>query len=363
MDSPSPSPLSPPHSGSAALLEAALPDEAAPGSPLRPARRLAGRALRAFAPASIGNFAAGFDSLGAALEPLSGEPWGDVVALAPDPALRSSSLSVSGPYAHQLPSDPERNLVLLAYGLYAEAVAARGFEAPPLAFHLEKNLPICSGLGSSASSVAATLAALQAAFGEPLSRLELYEVAGRAEALVSGSVHLDNVVPSLSGGLQLMMPGAESAHDPRALPWFRELVVAVVSPDLAIATSASRQVLPREIPLASALAFAQNLAAFVYALEARDREVFRRCLRDLLAEPHRAHLVPGFPAAQSAALAAGALGCSLSGAGPAIFAVAPSPAEGERIALAMRSALAEAGLRSEHRLCRLSPTGARVTFD
>jgi homoserine kinase len=291
MDSASPSsPSSPPSSGAAVLepLEPLQLDDRSPGRVSSSGRPLKAKALRAFAPASIGNFAAGFDSLGAALEPLSGEPWGDVVAVAPASRI---SLTVSGPYAHQLPADPERNLVLLAYGLYSEALAARGLEAPPLAFHLEKNLPICSGLGSSASSVAATLAAAQAAFGEPLSRLEIYEVAGRAEALVSGSVHLDNVVPSLSGGLQLMMPGVESAHDPRALPWFRELVIVVVSPDLSLATSASRQVLPKEIPLAAALAFAQNLAAFVYALEARDREVFRRCLRDLLAEPHRAHLV------------------------------------------------------------------------
>lgn len=330
-----------------------LPD----GDEPKPARRLLTvRPARAFAPASVGNFGAGFDSLGAALEPLDGSPWGDVVALTPAPRTR---LEVSGPYAALLPPDPAQNLVLRTYELYAAALAARSLQAPTVAFHLEKNLPVCSGLGSSASSVAATLAACQAAFGRPLARGELFRVAGEAEALVSGSFHLDNVVPSLVGGLQLMVPGADGRHDPRALPWFREMVIVLVSPELTLATSTARQAIPRQIPLAETIAFAQNLAGFVYALEARDREVFRRCLRDLLAEPHRAPLVPGFRAAQKAAMDAGALGCTLSGAGPALFAVTSSPAAGERIGQAIELAFSALGIPARHRLCRLAQQGAQ----
>jgi homoserine kinase len=119
-------------------------------------------------------------------------------------------------------------------------------------------------------------------------------------------------------------------------------------------------VLPKAFSLADTLAFAQNLAGFVHALESGDRALLRRCLRDVLAEPYRAPLVPGFRAAQAGALVAGALGCSLSGAGPAIFAVAESRTQGATVADAVQRALGDAGLASETRLCRLDRRGARV---
>jgi len=314
--------------------------------------------IRAYAPASIGNFAAGFDLMGSALAPLDGTLWGDVVTAAP---ATSVGLATAGPHAADLPADPWQNLVLRTYALYREALRVKGIECPVLAFHLEKNLPRCSGLGSSASSVAATLAACQALLGEPLSRPEVFAVAGRAETLVSGSVHLDNVVPSLAGGLQLLVPGPTGAEsEARALPWPDDLVLAVISPAFELATERSRRVLPKVFPLKDTLAFAQNLAAFVHALESGDRGLLRRCLRDVLAEPYRAPLVPGFVAAQAGALAAGALGCTLSGAGPALFAVAESRSQGEAVADAIQSALGDAGLASTVRLCRVDPQGSRV---
>jgi homoserine kinase len=317
--------------------------------------------VRAFAPASIGNFAAGFDLLGAALEPLDGSPWGDVVTIAPAPAESTSTrLTVGGPYAASLPAAARRNLVLATYRLWGGRLRERGQEPPPAALHLEKNLPSSSGLGSSASSIAATLAACQAAFGAPLDRDELFALAGRAEALGAGAPHLDNVVPALLGGLQLLLPGAGGTPEPRALPWSDDLILAVLLPELALSTAESRRALPRELPLAQAVGFGQNLAGFVYALERGDREMLRRCLRDVLAEPHRAPLVPGFRAAQAAARAAGALGCTLSGSGPSLFAVAEGSAAAAAAGEAMREAFAGSGVASQVRLCRLAAQGARV---
>jgi len=313
--------------------------------------------VRAYAPASIGNFAAGFDLMGAALAPLDGSLWGDVVAAEPAAA---PALAVSGPHASALPADPWQNLVMRAFALFRDALRQKGLACPDIAFHLEKNLPRCSGLGSSASSVAATLAACQGLLGNPLTAAEVWSVAGRCESLVSGSTHLDNVVPVLAGGLQLLVPSCDGAPDARGLPWPDDLVLVVVSPDLELATEHSRKVLPRTFKLSETLAFAQNLAAFVHALEAGDRDLLRRCLRDVLAEPHRAPLVPGFRTAQAAALAAGALGCTLSGSGPALFAVTESPAHGDEIADRLQSALREAGLDSTVRLCGLDRQGARV---
>ncbi len=320
--------------------------------------------VRAYAPASIGNFAAGFDLLGAAIAPLDASLWGDVVSAEAAGSPAASALAISGPYAHLLTGDPRENLVLRSYDLYREALRAKGEACPALSFHLEKNLPRSSGLGSSSSSVAATLTACQhqvaAAGGEPLSRAELFAVAGQAEGLVSGAPHLDNVVPALAGGLQLLVPGGGQEIEARRLPWFDDLVLVVAVPAFELPTARSRAVLPRCFGLAETLAFAQNLAGFVHALESGDRALLARCLRDVLTEPHRAGLVPGFRAAQAAALGRGALGCGLSGSGPALFAVAASREEGDEIAGAISAALAAAGLAAETRACRLDPEGARV---
>jgi homoserine kinase len=127
-----------------------------------------------------------------------------------------------------------------------------------------------------------------------------------------------------------------------------------------LSTEQSRQALPRSFDLHATLAFAENLAGFLHALETGDRELLRRCLRDPLAEPYRAGLIPGFREAQAAALEAGAWGCTLSGSGPAIFAVAESPEQAGDVADALRGGLLGAGLGSTVRLCRLDLQGSRV---
>lgn len=313
--------------------------------------------IRAYAPASIGNFAAGFDLMGAALAPLDGSLWGDVVSAK---QATQTTLLATGPYAHLMPPDPTQNLVLRTFALMKDALHARGAACPEMAFTLEKNLPRSSGLGSSASSIVATLLACQLFLGEPFTRSELLQMAGRAESLVSGSVHLDNVAPSLHGGLLLLVPAEAGGSKPRALPWPSELVIAVVHPHCELSTETARHVMPALLTMPEALAFAQNLAAFVHALHTRDQEIFVRCLRDVLAEPRRAGLVPGFRAAQTAALEAGALGCTLSGSGPSVFAVAEGLEHGEEVMAAIQGAFNAAGLASEARLCGVDPLGARV---
>ncbi len=313
--------------------------------------------IRAYAPASIGNFAAGFDLMGAALAPLDGSLWGDVVSAKAD---SKTTLLTTGPYAHLMPPDPAQNLVLRVFGFVKDSLISKGLSCPEMAFTLEKNLPRSSGLGSSASSIVATLVACQILLGEPFTRTELLQMAGRAESLVSGSVHLDNVAPSLHGGLLLLVPGEDGSSKPRALPWPSELVLAVVHPHFELSTEQARQVIPTMLPMTEVLAFAQNLAAFIHALHTQDQEIIVRCLRDVLAEPRRADLVPGFRAAQKAAMAAGALGCTLSGSGPSVFAVAEGLDHGEEVVAALQSAFNAVGLASEARLCGVDPLGARV---
>lgn len=313
--------------------------------------------LVAYAPASIGNMAAGFDLLGGALAPLDGRLLGDLVRVARTP---ESSFQVVGPFAAALSGDLRPNLVLRARDFFIEAVRARGGEVGPFAITLEKRLPVSSGLGSSASSIVATLVGLQALCGDPLRGPELLDLAGRAEGFTSGDRHLDNVAPSLLGGLQLMVPGREGAPAARRLPWPADLLLVVVHPDCRLSTADSRRALPERPGWPEAVDFAGNLASLVHALHTGDRALLARCLRDPIVEAHRAPLVPGFRAAQAAAKALGALGCSLSGSGPSVFAVAEDETQASAIATAMQVAFEEAGLGSQGWVCTLDPEGARV---
>ncbi|BDU74232.1 homoserine kinase [Mesoterricola silvestris] len=308
-------------------------------------------AIRVFAPASIGNVAAGFDLLGAALAPLDGTLLGDLVTVEPAPEDR---FVLEGAFAPMLAGDGRPNLVLRALELFRERAGA----GASWAVTLDKRLPVNSGLGSSASSVVAALAAFQRAAGFPLEGPELLALAGRAEGVYSGAGHLDNVAPSLLGGLRMVVPGRDGRSTARELPWPGDLVFVVVHPEWQLPTAASRAVLPGEVPLAGAVGFAGNLAGFVHALHTGDRALLGRCLRDPLAEPFRAALVPGFPAAKAAALGAGALGFSLSGSGPSVFAVAPER-EAPAVAAAIRGAFGEASLPSTSWICGLDTRGAR----
>ncbi len=305
--------------------------------------------LTAYAPASIGNVAAGFDVLGAALAPLDGSLLGDRVTLTEAPAL---AFRATGAFAHRLPADPAQNLVLKAKALFEAAYG----HIPACEIHLDKALPVNSGLGSSAASIVAALVAFNAYVGEPYGPGELLAFAGKAEASVSGSVHYDNVAPSLLGGLRLVVPGGKA----RALPFPSDLAFIVLRPALEVATKDARAALPAQVPFADAVAFGANLAAFVQALHAQDSALLGASFQDLLAEPHRAGLVKGFRAVQTAALEAGALGCSLSGSGPAVFAVAEEGEEAAAVAAAMLAAFRRAGVEAQALLCGLDTQGARL---
>ncbi len=304
--------------------------------------------VRAYAPASMGNVAAGFDVLGAAFAPIDGSLWGDIVEVE---RADTSSFACVGPFADRLPQDPNDNLVLKAKTYFEDAWRA---PLPPLRIVLHKLLPVSSGLGSSSASAVAAAVAFDAVVAAHLGRDALLQVAARAESVASGAMHLDNVAPCLLGGLQLCADGRAFA-----LPWPKELLVAVASPQLELATRQARAVLPREVPLSLAIGHAANLAHLVHALHVHDLPSIRSCMRDLIAEPHRASLVPGFRQAQAQALAAGAWGCSLSGAGPAVFAVA-EPGDAQAVAAALIAGFASVGVPAIAKVCGIDTVGARV---
>lgn len=305
----------------------------------------------AVVPGSIGNVGPGLDVLGAAVE----GPGDSVRA----EWCEAPGLVIRDPGDPDLSTEPTRNSAGIAGAAVLRAAAALG-SAPPargIALTVTKGLPLSAGQGGSAASAVAGAAAVNALLGAPLDTRALLQAALVAEETVAGR-HLDNIAPSLMGGIVLVR--ALDPIDVVALPVPPALRVVLAHPNQRLRTSEARAVLPREIPRAVALHQVAQVAAMVAALHAGDLALLGRALDDRIAEPARAPLLPGFREAKAAALAAGALGASISGAGPTAFALCDGDAAAARVADAMQRAYAAAGVPATVRVTRIDTTGTRI---
>lgn len=269
----------------------------------------------AFAPASIGNVSLGYDVLGAALAPEDGTRLGDEVSVE---SADTFSLTVVGPFAHKLPDNVNQNIVTHCYEHFIEACVKYGRRTHPVAMTLHKNLPIGSGLGSSASSIVAALTALNKHFGQPFDNNAMLLMMGEMEGQISGSIHYDNVAPCYLGGMTLMtgkrVPAAVS------LPIFDDWYWAICYSGITVSTSAARDILPRQVAVPTALEFGRQLGVFVNALHTGDRLMAASVMQDVIAEPYRKQLLPGFDEARAYCMNNGALAFGISGSGPTVFA-------------------------------------------
>jgi homoserine kinase len=293
------------------------------------------QSVRAFAPATVANLGAGFDILGLAVDGPGDTVTARFAAGAP-PGVRLASVAGDGGV---LPRQAERNTAAIA----ARATLDKTGLEVSVEIELEKGLPIGSGLGSSAASAAAAAFAVNLLVGSPLRKIDLVEPCVEAEAVVSGR-HADNVAPSLLGGLLLVR--ALDPLDLVRLPIPEGLLVVVVTPRFELPTRRAREVLPDSVPLKALVCSTANVAALVSACYSGDMELLSRCIVDQIVTPARAQLIPGAAVAMEKALAAGALGSSISGAGPSVFALCRSPQSAGRAAAAMAEAFAAAGLES-----------------
>lgn len=308
------------------------------------------QAVTAFAPATVGNVGPGLDIVGLAVE-----GPGDVVRAE---WTDGTGVRVLEPGHAELPRDAERH----ASGLAALAVLRRARVTPDRAIGLRvsKGLPLSGGQGGSAASAVAGALAANTLLGSPLGRSALIEACLDAEEAVAGR-HADNVAPALLGGIVLLR--AMDPLDLVQLPVPAELFVVLVRPDQRMRTADARAVLPPEVPRGVALHQAAQVAAMVAALAADDYVLLGRAVDDRIAEPARAGLLPGFVEAKAAALAAGALGCSISGSGPTAFALARGRPHAERIAAAMVASHAAGGRRAESIVGPVDRRGARLVDD
>jgi homoserine kinase len=310
--------------------------------------------LTVYAPASSGNVSVGFDALGLSLAPVDGSLLGDCVSIMPGNP-DDWTLCLDGRFAHALPSDQEMNIAIASCRRFEKAARARGVEIHPLNITLDKGLPVGSGLGSSASSIVATLVALNRYFNRLLDRPGLLRLMAEMEGSISGEVHLDNIAPCLLGGLRLCLPGSARQF---SLPWPGHWQTVVAWPGTRLETKPAREALPEHYNRRTTVAHGAQFAEFVHHLHLGEARAAAGCLVDLLAEQYRKSLLPGFDAAREALREMGVLATGISGSGPTIFAIV----DDSRVAREAAEWLQNNYLQNEAgfvRICRADLAGAR----
>jgi len=306
--------------------------------------------VRVRAPGGIGNIGPGLDILGCAVTGVA-----DEVELAWSDEPYRGQLRIADPGHPELPTDPARHSSAIAALAVLRIAGVRPERS--LVMHAHKGLPLSGGQGGSAASAVAGAVAMNALLGDPLDERALLSAALDAESSVAGR-HADNVAPALLGGVVLVR--SVDPLDVVRLPVPSALRVVLTHPEQRLRTAEARAVLPKTIDHALFIQQSANIAAMVAAFASGDLELLRRALDDRIAEPARAPLLPGFSDAKAAALGAGALGCSISGAGPTSFAFAPDDETAARVAAAMCAAYHARDVRTSSRIERIDERGARL---
>jgi homoserine kinase len=301
----------------------------------------------AFAPASVGNVAVGFDVLGHSMDAV-----GDRVGARRIDERTVRIVRIDG-VVRALPLDPSQNTAGVAVqALIAEAGIDHGFELT-----IQKGIPLGSGLGGSAASAVAAAVAANALLPRSLEKLQLLKCAMLGEKVASGAMHADNVAASLYGGLVLTV-GIDHPNV-KCIPVPAGVCAVLVHPHIELPTRKSREVLKRTVTLSDVVWQQANLAGFLAGCYTRDLALIRVSLEDVVIEPQRRLLIPGFADVKSAALAHGALGCSLSGAGPSVFAWVEDR-DRQPVRDAMVAAFAAHGLEADAWIAPIESEGARL---
>ncbi|GKW31751.1 homoserine kinase [Pectobacterium versatile] len=305
--------------------------------------------VKVYAPASIGNVSVGFDVLGAAVSPVDGSLLGDCVSVE---AADLFSLRNEGRFVSKLPDNPKENIVYQCWELFCQEIG----KTVSVAMTLEKNMPIGSGLGSSACSVVAGLMAMNEFCGKPLDDNRLLTLMGELEGRISGSVHYDNVAPCFLGGVQLMLE--ENGIISQPVPSFDDWLWVMAYPGIKVSTAEARAILPAQYRRQDCISHGRYLAGFIHACHTGQAALAAKLMKDVIAEPYRTKLLPGFAAARQAAEDIGALACGISGSGPTLFSVCNDMASAQRLADWLRDNYLQNDEGFVH-ICRLDTTGAR----
>ena len=302
--------------------------------------------IKIFCPATIANLNCGFDVLGLCLEGIGDEM---IIRQSTEKGIRITKITGA-----DLPLETEKNVAGVA------ALAIVNAANPNCGFEIEihKKIKAGSGIGSSSASAAGAVFGINELLGRPFTRHELVDFAMKGEALASGCEHADNVAPCVLGGFTLVR--GYNPLDVIKIQSPSELYAVVLHPQIELKTSDSRAVLPNAVPLKDAITQSGNLGGFIAGLYTSDYTLISRSLQDVIIEPHRQKLIPGFENAKNAALDAGALGAGISGAGPSIFALCRGQEKAEKVAYAMSSSYLDIGIAFDMHVSKINDEGVKI---
>lgn len=304
--------------------------------------------IKIFAPATVANVACGFDIFGFAVD----NPGDEVIVSKRDDSKIVIS-SITGDEG-KLTYDVNRNTVTVPIIAYLQKIGSQqGFDV-----ELHKKMPLGSGLGSSSASAVAGVFAANELLDKPLSVKELLPFSMEGERVACGSAHADNVAPSLLGGFVVV----RSYHplDVFKINTPSELFVSIVHPDIEVNTKDARHILRAEVSLKNTITQMGNVAGMITGLLTDDYGLIGRSMKDVIIEPVRSILIPEFDNVKQSALENGALGCSISGAGPSIFAFSRGKETADKVGAAMKATFENAGIAANLFVSGINQQGPKV---
>ncbi|MBT5393537.1 MAG: homoserine kinase [Flavobacteriaceae bacterium] len=305
------------------------------------------KSIRVFCPGTIANVSCGFDVLGLSLAGV-----GEYMTVTQTP---TKGITISEITGQDLPLESAKNVAGVAGLALLEALGSEaGFD-----IKIEKKIKAGSGIGSSAASSAGAVWAINHLLGNPYTTIELIPFAMEGERLASGVAHADNVAPALLGGFTLVR--STDPLDVVSLPSPRELYATVIHPQIEIKTADSRRILKSSLSLKDAITQWGNVGGLVAGLYREDYELIGRSLQDVVIEPVRSILIPGFDEIKAAALNAGALGCGISGSGPSVFALSKGADKAHEVAQQLKEVYTPMGIPFDIHISNINEKGVYPT--
>ena len=302
--------------------------------------------IKLLCPATVANLSCGFDVLGLCLENIGDEM---IIRKVKEKGLRISKITGA-----DLPFETNKNVAGVAgLALLNHLDLEFGFE-----IEIHKKIKAGSGIGSSAASAAGVVVGINELLGNPLHRKDLIPYAMEGEFLASGSYHADNVSPAILGGFTLIR-----CYNPLEVIQIKspqDLYVTIIHPHIEVKTSEARSILPKEIPLKTAITQWGNLGGFVSGLYTEDYELMGRCLHDVVAEPYRKILIPEFDHVKKSAIENGALGCGISGSGPSIYALSKGLKTAKKVADGIKKIYSKTGIGFDIYVSKVCEEGVKV---
>lgn len=302
--------------------------------------------IKIFSPATVSNVACGYDVLGFCLDTVGDEM---VIRKSPKKGIRITKIE-----GFDLPYNCNENVAgVSALAMYEALNLDYGFE-----MEIYKNIKPGSGIGSSAASAVGSVFGMNELLGKPFNKTQLTEFAMKGEALASKCEHADNLAPALFGGFTLV----KSVHPLKVLqlPTPKDLYATIIHPQIEIKTSEARAILPSKVELKDAITQWANVGSLVHALHSSDYDLLKSSLQDAIIEPYRSQLIPEFHKVKKAVLKAEALGCTISGAGPSIFALSKGKETAKKVKQAMKRIYEKTDIDFDIHVSKINTEGIKV---